>query len=357
MRLIRRVAVVSEHMGGTLDEGIRKFATELMEGFRAHAIVFGISTTGTENATHPLVKHVSGNKLFMGRALRDEIEEINPDLIVYIPSASGTAFSFWRARILKRCAPKAKIAMIAVQQRHHTPLGRLVVSEMTPDKVFAQSRETIRYMEWLGMAAQFLPSGVDLVRFQPVDDPKKAELRGKWSLPADDYLVLHVGHIKPGRNVELLMGCRKVGTPVVVSGKSMGQDAGLRKRLEAAGVILIDTYVRDIEEIYQACDAYLFPVRDEDSAMEFPLSVLEAMACNLPVVAYPYGGLTMALEPGDGLVFVESDEAMVAAIESVRRIPVSTRAKAEPYTWEHVAFRMLELMQGSEDAGPKARAV
>lgn len=91
--------------------------------------------------------------------------------------------------------------------------------------------------------------------------------------------------------------------------------------------------------------------------MDFPLSVLEAMGCNLPVVAYPYGGLPLALEPGEGLVFVESDEAMLSAIESVKRIPVATRKKAEPYAWEHVAGRFLETMQGVGDAGTYVRAV
>lgn len=91
--------------------------------------------------------------------------------------------------------------------------------------------------------------------------------------------------------------------------------------------------------------------------MDFPLSVLEAMGCNLPVVAYPYGGLPMALESGEGLVFVESDEAMLSAIASVRRIPVATRKKAEPYAWEHVAARFLETMQGVGDAETHVRAV
>jgi glycosyltransferase involved in cell wall biosynthesis len=137
----------------------------------------------------------------------------------------------------------------------------------------------------------------------------------------------------------------------------MGRDEGLRQRLIAGGVILIESYVRDIEEIYQACNAYLFPVREEGSAMDFPLSVLEAMACNLPVVAYPFGGLPMAFEPGGGLVLTETDEAMLAALESVRRIPVQTRTKAEPYAWDAVAGRMLELMEGMDDAEAYSRAV
>ena len=46
MRPIRRVTVVSENMGGVLDEGIRKFATGLLEGFRAQAEASGVATSG-----------------------------------------------------------------------------------------------------------------------------------------------------------------------------------------------------------------------------------------------------------------------------------------------------------------------
>ncbi|HEY5641165.1 MAG TPA: glycosyltransferase family 4 protein, partial [Dehalococcoidia bacterium] len=304
MRPIRRVTVVSENMGGVLDEGIRKFATGLLDGFRTHAEASGVATSGGESS-HPLVRRVSGNKLYTGRPLRKEIESLRPELVVYVPSASATSFSFWRARMLKRYAPGGQVALVATQPRYHTALGRLAASEMAPDKVFAQSRETIRYLEWLGMTAQFVPGGVDLARFRPVTAEQKAALRERLGLPQDAHLVLHVGHLQPGRNVELLTRLGDVGTPVVVAGKSMGQDKALRQRLTESGVILIDRYLRDVEIVYQACDAYLFPVREEDSAMDFPLSVLEAMACNLPVVANPYGGLPMALEPGEGLVFVE----------------------------------------------------
>jgi glycosyltransferase involved in cell wall biosynthesis len=357
MTSIRRVVVVSENLGGVLDEGIRKFATNLLDGFRAHGDAYGVATSSDNHTWHQMVKHVSTNKLFTGKALREELEELDPGLIVYIPSASATTFAFWRARMLKRYAPNARVAMVAVQPRYHSPLGRLLVSEMGPDKVFAQSRRTIQYMEWLGKAAQFVPSGVDLDQFRPVTPDDKRELREKYDLPPDDYLVLHVGHLKPGRNVELLAKCEDIATPILVCGASMGHDDGLRRGMTEPGVIVIDSYVREIEEIYQACDAYVFPTREEDSAMDFPLSVLEAMACNLPVVAYPFGGLPLAFEPGDGLVFVESDEAMISALDSVRRIPAATRAKAEPYTWENVAGRMLEVMEGMRDAEAYSRAV
>lgn len=356
MRPIRRVTVVSENMGGVLDEGIRKFATGLLEGLRAHAEASGVATSGGESS-HPLVKSVSGNRLYTGRPLRKESESLRPELVVYVPSASATAFSFWRARMLKRYVPGGQVALVATQPRYHTALGRLVSSELAPDKVFAQSRATIRYLEWLGMTAQFLPGGVDLQRLCPVTAERKVALRESLGLPQDAYLVLHVGHLQPGRNVELLTRLGDVGTPVVVAGKSMGQDEGIRQQLTESGVILIDKYLRDIEIAYQACDAYLFPVREEDSAIDFPLSVLEAMACNLPVVAHPYGGLPMALEPGGGLVFVESDEAMLSAIAAVKRIPITTRKKAEPYAWDEVAGRLLETMQGAGDAEAYVRAV
>jgi len=356
MKPIRRVTVVSENMGGVLDEGIRKFATGLLDGFGVHAEASGVATSGGESS-HPLVKAVPGSRLYTGRSLRREIESLRPELVVYVPSASATSFAFWRARMLKRYAPGGQVALVATQPRYHTALGRLAASEMTPDKVFAQSRESIRYLEWLGMTPQFLPGGVDLQRFRPVTAERKAALREDLGLPQNAYLVLHVGQLKPGRNVELLTRLGGIGTAVVVAGKSLGRDEALRQRLTQSGAILINGYLQHVEIAYQACDAYLFPVREDDAAMDFPLSVLEAMACNLPVVAYPYGGLPLAFGSGEGLVFVESDEAMLNAIEAVKRTPVATRQKARPYAWDRVAGRFLETMQRARDAEIYSRAV
>ena len=72
MRPIRRVTVVSENMGGVLDEGIRKFATGLLDGLRVHTEASGVATSGGESS-HPLVKSVSGNKFYTGRPLRSEV--------------------------------------------------------------------------------------------------------------------------------------------------------------------------------------------------------------------------------------------------------------------------------------------
>jgi len=61
----------------------------------------------------------------------------------------------------------------------------------------------------------------------------------------------------------------------------------------------MDRYIKKIEEIYQLSDCYIFPITFEGGGISILLSVLEAMACNLPVVTTKFGGLPAIFKGGD----------------------------------------------------------
>ena len=82
---------------------------------------------------------------------------------------------------------------------------------------------------------------------------------------------------------------------VVVGSTFFESDFDLINNLNSAGCLVIREYVPKIEEIYNSCDLYLFPVDTlhpsyfpknylEVGVIDMPLSVLEALACELPVI-------------------------------------------------------------------------
>jgi glycosyltransferase involved in cell wall biosynthesis len=337
-----RAVVVSEELGPPLNEGIRKFATSLVSGMDTYCDTVGVATES--GAASKTIVQANGGKLFRGRALRSAIEQQWPDVIVYVPSASGTLFSFLRARQLKRICPTAHVSMVLTQTRKHTSFAQMLLPRLAPDSVFCQSMRNAAYFSRLGIDAGFMPSGVDLDAFHPASPADREYLRVKFGLPAHDYLVLHAGHLTNARNAGLLAKLEGVGRGVMLAGAA-GRSPQLKHQLEMQGVIVIDKYVDNVAELYQAVDCYVFPTREDDAAMEFPLSVLEAMACDLPVVAYPYGGLPLALEPRDGLTFAESDDEMLDAIAESKHIRANTRAQAEQFDWPNVAAMIMEAAE------------
>lgn len=354
-----RIAVVSENLLPPFDEGIKKFAASLIGGLSLHSLPQGLSvgTTSDVRADGDIIS-IPTNRLFLSSRLRRRILDLAPDVICYVPSASCTIFSFLRARLLKRFCPSAKVAMVALQGRNHSAPARYAIRLIRPDAVYAQSGPTIDYLASLGCQPIFLPSGVDLGRFRPATAAEKSRLRAKYGLPPNDFLVLHVGHLKDNRNLGPLTRLSPHGTGVLVAARSMGQDGGLHKELKGRGIIIVDSYVEEVQEIYQACDCYLFPVRDAGAAIDLPLTVLEAMACNLPVVAYRFGGLPLLFEPGDGFWFADEEQELLQAIGAAKASPACrTRRMVEPYSWENIAERFLGALEGVEDVKGRAGAL
>jgi len=59
---------------------------------------------------------------------------------------------------------------------------------------------------------------------------------------------------------------------------------------------IIDKYIDDIYEVYAMSDVYLFPIKSKNSAIDVPLSIIEAKEMNLPVIASNIGSVKESIE-------------------------------------------------------------
>ena len=336
-----RVCIVSEDLAPPFDEGKKKLVDNLVRALGPLCDVFGISV-GSGTPRTPGVIGIPANKLFASRRLRAEMRAFQPHVVCYVPSSSLTFTSFLRSAMLRVLQPRAKLVVINVQPRPHGRLVRWLLRPLRPDMIFAQDEATLGELASLGCETKFLPSGVDLDRFVPVAAEKKRALRKKYGVPASKFTVLHAGHIKAGRNVGLFRELPEGFQGLVVGSTSMGQEGDVAQELREAGVAVINTYLKNVEEVYQMADCYLFPVRSSGNSIGVPLSVLEAMACNLPVVASPFGGLPLLFENGPGMTFAADSEQMLQGVRDAASLTsVYTRKMVESLSWSHVAERFL----------------
>jgi glycosyltransferase involved in cell wall biosynthesis len=189
---------------------------------------------------------------------------------------------------------------------------------------------------------------VDTSRFVPVDAARKAAWRREFGLPADRYLILHVGHIVRRRGIEALVRLQAGDRQVLVVGSvNTPADRRLRRRLEERGVIVWTKYIPEIEKIYALSDCYAFPTRDPLAAIEIPLSVLEAISCNLPVLATPFGGLPDQFPADAWVLFENRPERWPERIAELRKSgQTQNRSKAIPLDWEKVIAQLEQKYLG-----------
>jgi len=208
-----------------------------------------------------------------------------------------------------------------------------------PSLVFTQSSEIDRALRSCGGRTATLPNGVDTSRFAPLPETEWRAVRAEHDLPQDAFVVLHIGHLTERRNVSWLADVADDGAHVlVVSRETPAPDPRIVRELEAVGCTLVVDYLEDIERVYGAADCYAYPVQRGDS-IELPLSVLEAMACDLPVVTTPLCGLRDRFADVPGVAFADSRAAFVQAVREVRADPPGPgrRERVEAYTWDRVA--------------------
>jgi glycosyltransferase involved in cell wall biosynthesis len=309
---MKKVLFVTEYINPPYDEGIKKTAFYLFNEIKNKYDVKVICRKGfPDNNIHI----VNTNQLFFSRNVFRIIRDFNPHILIYLPFCAATFASYLRLRILELFTRGIKSIFIALQYKSTSRWLKKLIHFLKPETAFTSSVELKQFWEKEGIESELLPIATNLDQFKPIKgEKKKTGLRKKYGLPADKFILTHVGHLNYGRNLKKLIPLQGNGNQVIiVSSSSTPKDAlgpnDLKKELENSGIIVVNQYIPDIEEIYQLSDCYVFPVKNETNAISLPLSVLEARACGLPVLTAEFGSIrTFLNDDYNGIVYSDPEE-------------------------------------------------
>lgn len=266
-----------------------------------------------------------------------------PDVVHYL--SAPTAPTFLLLGLIQLRWPGVPTVVSALHPSslslENSVVLRWLVGISRPTLVLVQNPRSAEMFRELGCRTRYLPNGVDIARFAPVTGEQRDRLRRKHGLPEEQYIVLHVGHLRRERNLVVMSRLQAPDTQVlIIGGTYLGEDRQLTQRLEDQGCVVWRGYFPSIEEIYALADAFVFPTLLGGSLF-MPLSIMEAMACNLPVVSTPSEGLLHYFPATPGLIFTSEDD-IPRALERWRQngLTAATREKVEMFSWPRVVSRL-----------------
>ena len=336
--------ILSNGLTDVVDEGYLKVANSLVKRMKAKNP--NITVVSYERKSALTDCYLDLNKLFLNRKLISLIRR-KKESILYIPFPAkmiATALRIVMLSLFKRGDLKVLLVMTGKMNW----LSK-VLMKISGANLIVLSKDTEHFYKGFlkEKRVRYLKTGVDTQKFVPVSKEKQTELKVKYGFDPNRPIVLHVGHLNRGRNVGELMKLDPQYQVLLVTSTLTKdeQDLALKQELLACeNVKIIDSYLPNIEEIYQMSDVYFFPVLKSCQCIDVPLSCLEAAACNKPIVTTDYGEMK-AFKGKEDFYFLDFFDE-ISLNETVQKAlaqkNANTRASVLEYDWDCAGLYLLE---------------
>lgn len=276
------------------------------------------------------------------------------------PFTGGCHYSGDCARFRERCGSCPVLGSRLVMDlsrlvwlRKRRVFDRIDLTVVAPSRWMAErARESSLFLD---MPVEVIPNGLDIERFRPFD---KASARDLLGLPKDKRLVLFGGvsaTSDPRKGYDLLEeALRRLpafapgtagGTELVVFGASSG-GASLPLPTRFLGRFGDDV---SLALVYAAADVFVAPSRSDN----LPNTLLEALSCGTPCVAFDAGGIPDLVEhqangylarAGDAEDLARGMAWILADGDRLRELGAAARRKiTSGFSLEHQAARYRDL--------------
>ena len=193
-----------------------------------------------------------------------------------------------------------------------------------------------------------VPNGVDTAAFAPASAEARARARAALGLSSGDFVVGALGRLAPEKNFAAVAAAARQcpGVRFVIGG-SGPQEHALHRVVAGVDNCFLAGRISDRAAFYASLDVFVLSSLHE----ALPMTVLEAMASGVPVVASDLEGVAAALGDCGALVPPGNPVQIAAQVRRLRDDPVHRRALAEG------ARRRVENEFGAASTASKIEAV
>lgn len=333
-----RLAIVSDAWYPQVNGVVRTLACTRAELLRLGHAVAMVTPDGFRTIPCPTYPEIRLS-LWPGRAVARRLEDFAPDAVhISTEGPLGLAARAWCLRnglafttsfhtqfpeyVQLRTRLPLGVSYAFLRWFHNAGRCTLVA---TPT---LHSRLADRGFRRLGLWSR----GVDAELFRP---------RAKDALSDARPIFLYVGRVAVEKNIEAFLALDLPGTKVVIGD---GPDLGMLRRRYPAARFLGYKSGEDLARHVAAADAFVFPSLTDT----FGLVVIEALACGVPVAAFPVQGPIDVID--SGVTGVLAEDLRAAALKALELDPLACRAAALRYSWAACTRQFLAHIEAARAA-------
>jgi glycosyltransferase involved in cell wall biosynthesis len=177
-------------------------------------------------------------------------------------------------------------------------------------------------------------NGIDIKKFARSKEEGQ-RIRQQYHIHEDDFVIGSVGRLSPEKNQKFLLETAalimkqnpKVKVLLVGDGSERKNLEALCKKLHIESNVVLTGIAEDVASMYQAMDVFVLSSLTEG----IPLTILEAMASRVAVVATRVGGIPQIVHDKENGLLVDSQDvtALKAKIEWLMQNPQQRQTLAK----------------------------
>ena len=245
-------------------------------------------------------------------------------------------------------------------QMVYRPIERWICFGMNINIAINQEEYTI-LKKWNPHTANYVHGiGLDLERFHMMDAKCRERVRREFGIPTDVKVVLSVGELDDNKNhqvvIQALGSMARNDVYYIICGvgpkktylEKLVKHYGLEKQVVFAG------YRKDIPAILHASDIFAFPSYPEG----LPVSLMEAMAAQLPVVCSRIRGNVDLIQDGAGgymclpenvAEFTAALDRMLSKVFDYSDMAIWNYKRSYNYSYDYVKAELQAIYGGKDD--------